>query len=117
MEWLHADGYSIARLLLLRCVGGVYLLAFAVTVNQFRPLLGENGLLPAPAFLRRATFREVPSLFVWRYSDSLLLAVAWTGIVLSAAVVVGLVEQAPLALSILVWLVLWALYLSIVNIG
>ena len=117
MEWLQADDYWIARLLLLRCVGAVYLLAFAAAVDQFRPLLGEDGLLPAPAFLRRATFREVPSLFVWRYSDRLLMTVSWTGIALSAAVVAGLVEQAPLWLSMLVWLVLWALYLSIVNIG
>src|SRR5687767_8002688 len=117
MEWIWADDYLIARLLLLRSVGGVYLIAFVVVVNQFRPLLGEHGLEPAPAFLRNVTFRQVPSLFVWRYSDRLLLAVGWLGIVLSAAVVAGLVERGPLWASMIVWLLLWALYLSVVNIG
>ena len=117
VDWLWADDYWIARLLLLRAVGAVYLIAFVVVVNQFRPLLGERGLLPAPAFLRHVSFKDAPSVFVWRYSDRLLLAVGWAGIVLSAAVVSGVVEQAPLWVSMLVWLALWALYLSVVNIG
>ena len=117
MDWIWAEDYWIARLLLLRAVGAVYLVAFAVVVNQFRPLLGENGLLPAPAFLQRVSFRDAPSLFCWRYSDRLLLIAGWTGLVLSAAIVVGLVEHAPVWVSMLTWLVLWALYLSIVNIG
>ena len=117
MDWLWADNYWVARLLLLRAVGAVYLVAFIVVVNQFRPLLGEHGLQPAPAFLRRVTFRQAPSLFHWRYSDALVTAVGWGGIALSAAVVVGLVERAPLWLSILIWLVLWALYMSVVNVG
>ena len=117
MDWIWAEDYSIARLLLLRAVGAVYLLGFAVVVNQFRPLLGSNGLLPAPAFLQRVSFRAAPSLFHWRYSDGLLLGVGWLGIALSAAVVAGLVEQAPVWASTLVWLVLWVLYLSVVNIG
>ena len=117
MDWIWAEDYLIARLLLLRLVGAVYLIAFVVVVNQFRPLLGEHGLEPAPAFLRNATFRQVPSLFVWRYSDRLLAGVGWLGIVVSAAVVSGLVEQGPLWASMAVWLLLWVLYLSVVNIG
>ena len=39
------------------------------------------------------------------------------GALLSAAVVVGLIAQLPLVLTMLVWLTLWALYLSIMNIG
>lgn len=117
MDWIWADQYWVARLLLLRGVGAIYLLGFIVVVNQFRPLLGEYGLLPAPDFLRGATFRQVPSLFVWRYSDRMLVLVGWIGIIGSAAVVAGIVEQGPLWASTLVWLGLWALYLSVVNIG
>ena len=62
-------------------------------------------------------FQRAPSLFHLRYSDGLLAIVSWSGVLLSAAVVVGLVEAAPLAIWMLVWFVLWALYLSIVNIG
>src|SRR5688500_20153622 len=112
-----ADEYVIARLLLLRCVGAIYLLAFVVVVSQCRPLLGEHGLEPAPAFLRGATFRQVPSLFVWRYSDRLLLAVGWLGIALSAAVVAGLVVRGPPLASMGVSLLRWVLYLPAVNIG
>ncbi len=84
MEWVWAEDYWIARLLLLRCVGAVYLIGFIVVVNEFRPLLGSN-LQPAPTFLRRVSFRDAPSLFHWRYSDRLLLAVGWVGIALSSA--------------------------------
>ena len=62
-EWLHAEGYWLARLLLQRGLGLVYLVAFLVALEQFRPLLGERGLLPVPRFLARASFRQAPSLF------------------------------------------------------
>jgi hypothetical protein len=86
-------------------------------VKQFRPLLGERGLLPAPQFLARARFREAPSVFHLRYSDRLLMAAAWSGVVLAAAAVLGLPEMGPLGVSMAAWLALWVLYLSIVNIG
>jgi hypothetical protein len=95
----------------------VYLIAFVVALEQFRPLLGERGLLPVPRFLARVSFREAPSLFYIRYSDRLLAAVSGLGIVLSLAVVIGLPDRWPVPLTIAVWLVLWALYLSIVNVG
>lgn len=117
MEWFDATGYWAARLLLQRALGAVYLLAFLVALQQFRPLLGERGLLPVPAFLDRVRFRSAPSLFHLGYSDRLLAAVAWTGTVLSAAVVLGLPERLPAWAALLVWLALWVLYLSIVNVG
>ena len=95
----------------------VYLIAFLVAINQFRPLLGERGLLPAPRFLERVSFQHAPSLFHLRYSDRLLTIASWTGVLLSASIVVGLVEAAPLVIWMIVWFVLWVLYLSIVNIG
>src|SRR5437879_11104643 len=67
--------------------------------------------------MARVPFRLTPSLFYLRYSDRLLAAVAWIGILVSAGIVVGLADGAPLILWMLVWLVLWVLYLSIVNIG
>jgi hypothetical protein len=53
-------------------MAAVYLVAFLTVVNQFKPLLGERGLLPVPAFLRNVSFRQTPSLFHWGYSDRLL---------------------------------------------
>jgi hypothetical protein len=100
-----------------RGLGVLYLIAFLVALNQFRPLLGEKGLEPAPRFLALVPFRRSPSLFHLRYSDTLLVITSWIGIVLALAIVVGLADAAPLLGWMLVWFVLWALYLSIVNIG
>ena len=117
MEWLSAPEYWPAQLLFQRGLGVVYLIAFTVALNQFPALLGEHGLLPVPRFLSVVTFREAPSIFHWRYSDLLLRTVAGTGVVIAGLVVAGIVERAPLAVSMLCWFVLWALYQSIVNVG
>jgi hypothetical protein len=117
MDWLQAPDYWLARWVFERLLGAMYLLGFVAAARQFPALLGEHGLLPAPRFLRAATFREAPSLFHLRYSDRLLAVVAWTGVALSALVIVGAPQAGPAWLPLLVWLVLWALYLSIVNIG
>jgi lipase maturation factor len=117
MEWLQAPDYWLARLVIERGLGVIYGVAFLVAAMQFRPLLGERGLLPVPRFLRHVKFLDAPSLFHVHYSDAALLAVAWSGFVLSVAVVTGLVDLAPVWLSILVWFALWALYQSIVNVG
>jgi hypothetical protein len=107
----------LVRLLLQRSMAAIYLCAFIVVLRQFKPLLGERGLLPVPAFLEHITFRDAPSLFCWRYSDRLLTAIGWVGLILSAAALAGLPEKGPIWISISTWLVLWALYLSIVNVG
>jgi hypothetical protein len=117
MDWLSAPDDWLTRLVLQRAIGLVYLVAFLVTLNQFRPLLGERGLLPVPRFVRAVPFRSAPSIFHVHYSDRLLLAVAWTGVAGSVAVVAGLPERGPTPVSMLVWLLLWGLYLSIVNVG
>ena len=117
MDWLQAPDYWLTRLVIERALGAIYFVAFLVALNQFRPLLGERGLLPAPAFLSHVRFMQAPSLFHLGYSDPRLLLVAWSGIVLSLAVVIGLPDVAPAALAIVIWFLLWALYLSIVNVG
>ena len=117
MDWFEAPEYWLSRFVFERALGVIYLVAFLSAVNQFRPLLGERGLLPVPRFVRMARFRDAPSLFHLRYSDGLLVAVAWTGAALAVSVIVGLPQAGPLWVSILVWLALWALYVSIVNFG
>jgi lipase maturation factor len=116
MEWYFGDIWLV-RLLFQRALAAIYLIAFIAVLQQFKPLLGERGFLPVPAFLQRVSFRHAPSLFCWRYSDRLVDAVAWTGIVLSAVALAGFSERGPVWISIVVWLVLWFLYLSIVNVG
>lgn len=107
----------IARLLMQRGMAAIYLVAFLAVVNQFKPLLGEKGLLPVPEYLKQVSWRKAPSIFHWRYSDRLLQVVAGIGIVVSVLGLLGLTERGPVWVSIAAWLLLYVLYLSIVNVG
>ncbi|MBI3522806.1 MAG: lipase maturation factor family protein [Chloroflexi bacterium] len=117
MDLLSATDGWLARLVFQRALAFVYLIAFLVAVRQFIPLLGERGLTPVPRFVAVVDFRDSPSLFHLRYSDTIARAVSWTGLALSAATLIGLTDALPLPLAMFVWAVLWALYLSIVNVG
>lgn len=107
----------LVRLALQRGMAAIYFVAFLTVARQFKPLLGEHGLLPVPAYLRKASVLQSPSIFFWRYSDRLLDCVAWTGLAISACAICGLTEAGPVWLSMDAWLLLWVLYLSIVNVG
>ncbi|MGY1814066.1 lipase maturation factor family protein [Blastococcus sp. SYSU D00820] len=117
MEWLSDPGSWASRLVLTRGLALVYLVAFVAALRQFRPLIGTDGMLPVPRFLARTTFRRAPSLFHLYWSDRFFAAVCWTGIAGSAAALAGLVDRLPPAGWMAVWALLWALYLSIVNVG
>jgi hypothetical protein len=109
--------YWLTRLFFQRSLGIVYLIAFICALNQFRPLLGEHGLLPVPLFVRQASFREAPSLFFFVPKDWAFEAAAWLGIALSLLVVLGVAEHLTSAWGALVWLAIWVLYISFVNVG
>ena len=114
--WATAD-YDVAREVLQRGVGALLCLAFLQALGQFRPLLGDRGLLPVRRFTARARFRDAPSLFHVHYSDRLLVVVGALGAAGGAAVVVGLPQTGPWWVTTAVLLVLWAGYLSIVSVG
>lgn len=107
----------MTRWLFQRGLAALFVVAFSSALNQFRPLLGERGLMPVPRFLAVVPFRKAPSIFHFHYSDRFFVGLAWTGIALSLAALLGLSEAGPAWLSLAVWLVLWGLYLSIVNVG
>ena len=126
MDWstwlplLEATDYTIAREVLLRGIAALYCVAFLAAFNQFPALLGENGLNPAPEYIERTSARDRPSLFRWPftpYSDRLLRIVCVIGMALSLSVVIGLVQLGPGWTTIVVFLLMWWLYQSIVNIG
>ncbi len=117
MEWFDAEGYTVAREVVQRGVAAVYVLAFVAVLRQFRPLLGEHGLLPVPDFVARVPWRASPSLFHWRYSDVLVVVVGWVGVLVAVALVAGLPQQGPPWVPLLAFGVLWVLYLSVVNVG
>ncbi len=111
--------YALLRVALLRGIGFIYAVAFAILVFQQEPLIGAQGLLPAADFLdwvrgalgsRAQGFLRLPSLFWLSASDATLSAAALLGLCLSLLVLAGL-ANAPLLLA------LWALYLSFVHVG
>ncbi|MFD6175913.1 MULTISPECIES: lipase maturation factor family protein [unclassified Isoptericola] len=114
--WATADD-DVAREILQRGVAVLLCLAFVQALAQFRPLLGERGLLPVRAFTARVPFRAAPSLFHAGYSDRLLVVVAGLGAAGAAALVAGLPQTGPWWVTTLVLLALWAAYLSIVSVG
>src|SRR5207249_4492771 len=52
----------LSRWLFQRGLAAIYVIAFVSALNQFRPLLGERGLLPVPRFLAAVPFRCAPSI-------------------------------------------------------
>ncbi|HWW45728.1 MAG TPA: lipase maturation factor family protein, partial [Acidimicrobiia bacterium] len=117
MGWFAAPQYWLSRFVFERALAVIYVIAFLVAIKQFRALLGERGLLPVPRYVRRVRFQDAPSLFHLGYSDVGLLVVAWAGVALAVSLVAGLPQAGPLWLPPLVWLTLWVLYVSIVNVG
>ena len=117
MEWFSADDDWLSRWAFERGLAITYLVAFVVVVNQFRPLLGEDGLLPTPRFLAAIPFRRSPSLFHWRYSDRLAAAVGWVGIAVAVALLLEVPQRVGAPAAMASWAVLWVLYLSVVNVG
>ena len=117
MEWFTAPGYWLSRLVFQRGLAAVYLVAFVAAARQFRPLIGARGMLPVPRFLAGLRFREAPSVFHAYYSDRFFAAVSLGGALLAAGVAAGAADAVPLAVSTGLWALLWAGYLSIVNVG
>lgn len=109
--------YWLTRLVFQRGLALVFLAAFLNAVNQFKPLLGERGLLPAPLFMKEVPFRASPSLFYLMPKDTAFTVAAWIGVALSCLALSGISERYGLWLSMLVWALLWALYMSFVNVG
>ncbi len=117
MGWFTAPDYWLSRLVFQRALAGVYLVAFLTAALQFRALIGERGMLPVPRFLDRMPFGRAPSIFQLHYTDRFFAVCAGTGCAVSAALAAGLDSRLPLLGGMLLWLVPWVLYLSIVNVG
>lgn len=116
MSWLDS-GDAWARLLLQHGLAAIYALAFAAALHQNRPLLGDAGLLPIRKYLEGRTFRECPTIFHLYYSDRFYQAVCLAGLVLSLLALGGWLQGVSLPVCVGGWLVMWALYLSLVNVG
>ncbi|MEU5521580.1 lipase maturation factor family protein [Streptomyces sp. NPDC093250] len=117
MDWFTASEYWVSRLVFQRALAALYLVAFLTAALQFRALMGERGMLPVPRFVAQVPFKKSPSLFHLHYSDRFFAGCAWAGCAVSAALIAGVDSLLPLWGGMLLWLVPWVLYLSIVNVG
>ncbi|HWK76787.1 lipase maturation factor family protein [Microbacterium sp.] len=124
MDGFAAVDFGFAREVLQRGIAALYVVAFVSSLNQFRPLLGERGLLPAPELLDWAGSSKArkrmlrPTLFTRiRYTDRRLAALCWAGIVVAASLVVGIPQFAPPWVPMICFLLLWFGYMSISSIG
>jgi hypothetical protein len=116
LSWT-ADNYWLTRAVFQRALAVVYLIAFINAVNQFKPLLGERGLLPVPIWVRQVPFRASPSLFYAVPKDWAFTTAAWLGVALSCLALAGIADRYSTPVSAGVWGSMWLLYLSFVNVG
>ncbi|HTM19768.1 MAG TPA: lipase maturation factor family protein, partial [Kofleriaceae bacterium] len=107
--------YQLTRFVILRLLGLVWLLAFLGVALQMRPLFGSHGLTPARDYLEllRANgygFHRFPTLFWLSTDDTFMQLMAWLGVALSLALLLGWANLPQL-------LLLWFLYLSFIVVG
>lgn len=107
----------MARSLLLRGLAIVYLVAFASLLPQIDGLIGSNGILPVHNYLEAVHseygtngYIYFPTLAWFNSSNAFLHALAWGGVALSIALLIGIL---PLPATI----GLYVLYLSIDTAG
>lgn len=124
MDGFAAVDFEFARQVLQRGIAALYLVAFVSTLNQFRPLLGERGLLPAPELLEwartspRGRRMLRPTVFRYAaYTDRRLAALCWTGITIAVLLVCGIPQLLSPWAAMACFLALWLGYMSIVSIG
>ncbi|GAA5206594.1 lipase maturation factor family protein [Microbacterium kyungheense] len=124
MDALAAVDFEFARQVLQRGIAVLYVVAFVSTLNQFRPLLGEHGLLPATELLAwahapgRRKWMLHPTVFRYlRYTDRRLVVLCVGGVAVAGAVAAGIPQLGPPWVPMLCFLALWLGYMSITSIG
>jgi predicted DCC family thiol-disulfide oxidoreductase YuxK len=120
-EHIERPTYRTAAELFSRALAIIYAIAFLSFALQARGLIGAEGILPATEFLN-AVHRQLggmamwrlPTLFWWGSADVTLLSIAWGGVALS---LLSLLTKPHSRWQRLIFIVLWAYYLSIINAG
>ena len=112
-----SSDYWLTRALFPRALGFTYLIAFLAVINQFRPLLGEKGLLPVSEFVQRIRFWDSPSIFFFIPKDIAFAIFGFIGLALAVVATVGISERFGWGVSAAIWFLMWFIYLSFVNVG
>jgi hypothetical protein len=112
----RAASHWLTRALVLRGIGVIYVVAFAILVIQGPGLIGQSGITPAQGYLdwlrgEGAGFPDRPTIFWWiGATDEVLAGAAWAGLAGAVAMALGVANALLAGL-------LWALYLSFVHVG
>lgn len=111
------SSYSWVRSFFLRGVGLIYLIAFLSLLPQIRGLIGEDGILPIQNYLDAigsqlgaSRYWLFPTLAWLDSSDTFLLFMCWSGVVLALVLIAGV-------LPLFVATGLYVLYLSLDTAG
>src|SRR5258708_40084790 len=104
-------GYWLARFVFRRGLALIYLIAFLVALNQFRPLLGERGLLPVTNYVKQVSVRETPSLFYLLPKDAAFAIAAWLGVLVPLIPLIRVSARYSSWVYMPIWFLLWILYL------
>ncbi|MEO6956451.1 MAG: lipase maturation factor family protein [Antricoccus sp.] len=115
--WFADPGAWLGRAIFEHGLAAILCIAFIGSARQFPGLLGERGLLPIRPYLHSTRFWQRPGIFGRYFSDRFYLIVAWTGAVLAGLCVAGIARMLPIWAHLLIWLVLYLLYRSIVSVG
>ncbi len=113
---MATSNHWMARFLLYRGVFLTYLIGFLVAYRQFTPLAGEDGILPFTLVTDRTSAWRRPSLLHWFPSDGAVRTISIAGMVLSSVGLLGIEWAGTLPVALML-LAVWALYLSLVNVG
>uniref|UniRef100_A0A8C5HCM9 Lipase maturation factor n=1 Tax=Gouania willdenowi TaxID=441366 RepID=A0A8C5HCM9_GOUWI len=122
---LLSGSYWLTRIVLLRCVAFIYLVAFCVAYNQNKQLIGEHGLMPCKSYLNNvkryvggkigaAALAYTPTIIWfldWSDMDTNLDVMALVGMALSLFVLVTGMANMVMMIT------LWVLYHSLVSVG
>src|SRR5689334_19958648 len=100
---MSAPTYWITRFLFQRGLALIYLVAFLILWNQFRPLCGDNGILPVRLFLNRVSFWDAPSIFWWKANNTVFAAATAVGLFFSICALIGLTDAFSTWFSALCW--------------
>ena len=109
--------FGLARWFFLRLLAVVYLIAFVSLWTQIHGLVGAKGILPAAELLEAvagqvgsARYWQLPTICWLDSGDAFLGGLCAIGVAGSLLLLIGFAPKLVLAL-------LWAVYLSLVNVG
>lgn len=115
-------GIKLVRLIFLRGLGIIYMIAFFIAFQQNGALIGPTGLTPAINMINRQyESTKSSSLDLFWGNPTLFYFFSPTDFMLNSIALLGLVMSMYLSFSGtgngIVLFVLWCLYMSIVNVG